>query len=194
MLKAIGRAANAIKIKTDGGSTRAVNCACCGGVCDPCTGVNLSNPLLATIRASTNVSVNFNFPAFTVPVVGIPIAAVTGSTGNLTWDGSSVYWNDFNDPNDPLVTLSIIGSCFVIAVSISQPTGRNVIVTPYDPSYPVGPTFPCSPTNPNDPYVQWQFFTANINGTAIKVWQRPTFISSIPPAYFPNAIISATFS
>ena len=45
----------AVKIKTDNGTTRAVNCACCGGVCGCAT---VSAQLRAIIESATTISVN----------------------------------------------------------------------------------------------------------------------------------------
>ena len=52
----LGRTSSgAIKIKTDGGTTRAVECACCGGVCG-CASVSAT--LKATIESATQITVN----------------------------------------------------------------------------------------------------------------------------------------
>jgi hypothetical protein len=151
--------------------------------------------LLDTIKASTSVLVSFNFPGFTPdpPAPPFPYPEVSGSTGNLEWDGVSAYWEDWDGPSSPSVFVSLNGKCFSFNISIAA-TNRNLNVTPYKDSYPSGPTFPCAPTDPNDPYIQWQFFTADVNGTPVKAWQRPDGMSSFPPAFWPNAIISVTFS
>lgn len=83
----LGRtASNAIKIKTDGGTTRAVACACCGGgggdprVCT-CNGPHAD---LQIILANwSNVNIAFNWPGF----MGLP--AKSGSF--VLSNGSSVY-------------------------------------------------------------------------------------------------------
>ena len=184
-----------IKIKTDeeGGGLRAVNCACCS-TCDPCTGVNLSNPLLATIKSATSVSAIFNFPQFYSMggTSGYLIPATSGSTGPLAWDGISAYWEDFMDPVFPSFYISLSASCLRFDFSVADFALRNV--TPYNPTYPSGPTFPCKPTDPSDPYIQYQFFTIPINGTNVKSWQRPIHPTSIPPAYYPVPTMSITFS
>jgi hypothetical protein len=55
----LGRtSSNAIKIKTDGGTTRAVNCACCGG-CRPCqVDISQNESFLQTLQNATAVSIS----------------------------------------------------------------------------------------------------------------------------------------
>ena len=66
----LGRTAdNKIKIKTDGGTTRAVNCACCAGVCG-C--VTITNPTLAELLKN----------------------ATTGSTASPTVEGDFIFYED----------------------------------------------------------------------------------------------------
>jgi hypothetical protein len=73
----LGRtASNAIKIKTDGGTTRAVNCACCVPLVCGC--MYAPSNLITTIESATNVSVN-----------GI----------SKPWDGSFAFYNG-NPPTD----------------------------------------------------------------------------------------------
>ena len=65
----LGRTAdNAIKIKTDGG-LRAVNCACCGGICG-C--VTITDPTLAELLKN----------------------ATTGSTASPTVQGDFIFYED----------------------------------------------------------------------------------------------------
>jgi hypothetical protein len=184
-----------IKIKSDeeGGGLRAVNCACCS-TCDPCTGLNLSNPLLATIKSATSVSATFNFPQFYSMggTSGYLIPATSGSTGPLAWDGISAYWDDLMDPVNPSFYISLSASCLIFDFSVQDSALRKV--TPYDPTYPSGSTFPCAPTDPSDPYIQYQFFTIPVNGDNIKSWQRPINMTGIPPAYYPVPTMSITFS
>ena len=58
----LGRTAdNKIKIKTDGGTTRAVNCACC----NPCgCATSISGDLVATLNNATTGTCNGNSPFF----------------------------------------------------------------------------------------------------------------------------------
>ena len=54
----LGRtASNAIKIKTDGGTTRAVECACCGGGV-VCGCASVPSALITIIEAATQITVN----------------------------------------------------------------------------------------------------------------------------------------
>ena len=65
----LGRTANAIKIKTDGG-LRAVNCACCAG--EPpidCGGVKIINPaLIALLNSATSGSFNYSHGTDSAPL------------------------------------------------------------------------------------------------------------------------------
>ena len=61
MLMPLGRTANAIKIKTDDGGLRAVNCACCG--CG-CTGVLIPSELRETLENATSITVWGYNPTF----------------------------------------------------------------------------------------------------------------------------------
>tara|TARA_R110000868_G_scaffold97756_1_gene268939 strand:+ start:63 stop:656 length:594 start_codon:yes stop_codon:yes gene_type:complete len=99
----LGRTAdNAIKIKTDNDTTRAVNCACCG-VCgcfevkpiNPPSDPNFTKKLLGTDLASfTNISVSFS-----IVVNGIPFSGgysgswvtPTGCIGNPPLKAQDIY-------------------------------------------------------------------------------------------------------
>ena len=65
MLMPLGRTANAIKIKTDNGGLRAVNCACCGGVCGCDVVRSMATPeLIEILQNATGATMNGIAPSF----------------------------------------------------------------------------------------------------------------------------------
>jgi len=117
----LGRtASNAIKIKTDGGTTRAVECACCGG-CPDCE--IPPPPGKWKITASSLGPITYQSP---YDPCGSAVATAGGWTLSIVWQCYAGFWTAFginlNEPYwacqyivgfpnspDPSGTVSIIG-------------------------------------------------------------------------------------
>ena len=182
----------AIKIKTDeaGGGLRAVECACCGSLgIDPCSMTLLPTALLDIINNATSVSATFNLPE--ILSAGY-IEAVSGDTGPIVWDGARAFWVDYSIWEEPYLLIELKGN--YLHLDFQEVGAALRWVTLHDKDYQTGPTFPCYPTDPDDPFIQWQFFTIEINGFNLPAWQRPRNVGSIPPADYPVPTMSIAFS
>ena len=87
-MRVIGRTANAIKIKTDNGGLRAVNCACCGVSCG-CYSISIPSALRPLFE-NANIS---NLSAFGVSAAffGYLKAEFSGGIANDLWYADFTY-------------------------------------------------------------------------------------------------------
>ena len=112
-----------VKIKTEDGTTRAVNCACC----NPCGCLNnISGDLLETLRNATTGTCNGSSPSYW-----------TSSGG-----GFFAYWFVFVSGQGLLIytaSLSAVTNCF----SLGGDNAQNIILS--------GPSEGCCTPNPSFP-------------------------------------------
>ena len=114
----LGRTANAIKIKTDGG-LRAVNCACCGTCgCDTA----ISGGLLKTLRNATTGTCNGASPTY---------FNASGGGFGAAWYVSGTFYN---------CALSVLTNCFSFGADNFENTmasGPAELCCPTDAPFPI---------------------------------------------------------
>lgn len=132
----LGRTAdNKIKIKSDGGTTRAVECACCGGcapvcingrlvseyipgscyyvdsIADPCCNDEGSNDICYSIQVSKNPDgtwqlYGFNFCVAIAPLFNLTSTGTGGSLATATWTGWEESFGYDGQIHDPALFFS----------------------------------------------------------------------------------------